>query len=425
MLLTLTPQDVRRLAIAKQRLAAPPAPSHSSNPSHSSHAETDAARILSVARDLGCLQLDPTSAVARSHLLVLWSRLGVYDPAALDSLLWQDRALFEYWAHAASLVLTEDYPIHALRMRTYREEVDDPWFNRVNGWMAHNHVLHQHILDELRARGALRARDIEDRAVKGWESSGWTKDRNVDRMLAFLWARGEVMVVGRQGGQKLWGLPESFLPDWTPRHELSEREVTYHAAQKSLRALGVARPRHIEEHFTRGRYPGLVDVLTDLEREGKVTTVEVRDENGAWPGPWYVHADDLPLLEQIQAGAWAGRTTLLSPFDNLICDRARTELLWDFRFRLEIYVPKEKREYGFFVLPILHGDRLIGRVDPTMDRKARRLTVNAVYAEPDAPSDDTTARAIRAAIEDLARFVGAQDIVYAEKVPTGWRAALR
>ncbi|HET7077819.1 MAG TPA: crosslink repair DNA glycosylase YcaQ family protein, partial [Chloroflexia bacterium] len=114
----------------------------------------------------------------------------------------------------------------------------------------------------------------------------------------------------------------------------------------------------------------------------------------------------------------------LSPFDNLICDRARTQLLFDFNFRIEIYVPQAKRQYGYYVLPILHGDRLIGRIDPRMDRKQGRLVVNAVYAEPDAPMTDATARAVAGAVGDLAAFLGAKNITYTERVPDGWRSAL-
>ena len=163
-------------------------------------------------------------------------------------------------------------------------------------------------------------------------------------------------------------------------------------------------------------------MLAALEAEGVLVPAQIVDEGRAWPGPYYVHRDDLPLLDRLAAGEWEPRTTLLSPFDNLICDRARTERLWDFRFRIEIYVPKDKREYGYYVLPILHGDRLIGRIDPLMDRKHKRLLINAIYAEPDAPPD--AAPAIAAAIERLATFLGATDIAYPATMPAGWEQAL-
>ena len=144
------------------------------------------------------------------------------------------------------------------------------------------------------------------------------------------------------------------------------------ASQRSLRALGVATPRHIERHFIRYVYPNLRDVLARLRREGTIEQVEVLDAEAVpFPEEWFVHSEDLPQLERIEAGEWEPRTTLLSPFDNLICDRDRTELLWNFLYRAEFYTPKEKRVYGFYALPILHGEELIGR--KSVDRKSTRL----------------------------------------------------
>ena len=372
-------------------------------------------------RDLGCLQLDPTNAVARSHLLVLWSRLGAYDPAHLEALLWQQRQLFEYWAHAASIVLTEEYPIHHLRMRRHGTG-DSDGARQVREWMDANDALRRQILDTLHAQGPLPARAFDDTAAVPWRSSGWTGGRNVDRMLAFLWGQGKIMVAGRAGNQKLWDTAERHLPAWTPREELDEREVVRRAAQKSLRALGVARTDHIERHYTRDRYPGLPETLAALDAEGRIVRVQIGDATQTWPGTWYVHSDDLPTLDRLAAGEWEPRTTLLSPFDNLICDRQRTETLFNFSFRLEIYVPRAQRRYGYYVLPILHGDRLIGRADPVMDRKRGRLTVHAVHAEPDAPTTREAARAIANAIADLASFLGAREIAYGEVVPDAWKA---
>ncbi len=402
---TLTPTLARRLAVTRQRLADP-------------DGAADAAHLLSVIRDLGCLQLDPTSAVARSHLLVLWSRLGPYDPAHLDALLWQERALFEYWAHAASIVLTEDYPIHHLMMRRYARD-DSAWRQRVRGWMEQNSTLRDAILAALAERGPLPSRAFPDVAAVPWESTGWTASRNVERMLTFLWGQGQVMVAGRNGGQRLWNLAERHLPPWTPREELCEREVVRRAAQRALRALGVATPAHIAAHYTRDRYPGLDDVLAELEAQGRIVAVTIAEGERAWPGRWYVHADDLPELDRLAAGAWHPRTTLLSPFDNLICDRVRTETLFGFTFRLEIYVPRAQRRYGYFVMPILHGDRLIGRVDPRLDRKARRLVVQALHLEADVDPTPQIVCAVESAVDSLAAFLGARAVDYGA-TPEGW-----
>jgi uncharacterized protein YcaQ len=408
---TISSTLARRLAITRQRLAGP-------------RPAADGAGILDVVRDLGCLQLDPISAVARSHLLVLWSRIGSFDPIHLDALLWQERQLFEYWAHCASIVLTEDYPIHRAKMGTHATG-NSPRAQRFRAWLEANRALREHILTQLEAKGPLPSRHFEDRAAAEWHSTGWTSGRNASQMLDHLWINGTIMVAGRAGLQKLWDLSERCLPHWTPRRPLSEREVVERATQRSLRALGVARPGHIQQHYVRGRYPGLGTVLAQLEAAGRIERVQIAEDGRTWPGPWYVHADDLPLLDRLEVNGWEPRTTLLSPFDNLICDRARTEALFDFTFRMEIYVPKAQRRFGYYVLPILHGDRLIGRIDPTFDRKQRRLTVNAVHAEPDAPMTGHTAHAIRTAIEELAAFLGAREIAYSERVPAGWTALLR
>jgi uncharacterized protein len=400
---TLDPALARRLAVSRQRLTGPPAPA-------------DPEAIMSVVTDLGSLQIDPISVVARSHLLVLWSRLGRYDPADVHALLWRERRLFEYWSHAAAIVCTHDYPIHSLLMRRH------PRHQQLRDWLAANQTLRRSILRQLRANGPLPTRAIEDRAEVAWQSSGWTGGRNVDRMLDLLWTQGRIMVAGRQGQQRVWDLAERVLPDWAPTRRPPEREVVRLAAQRSLRALGVATARDIDRHFTAYRYPGLDGVLAALERVGRVERVRLAADGSEHPGPWYVHADDLPLLERLQAGDWQPRTTLLSPFDNLLINRERTERLFGFHYRMEIYVPKAARRYGYYVLPILHGDRLVGRVDPAMDRRSGRLVVHALHAEPDAP--EAAGPAVAAALQDLASFLGADGIDLRQKAPQVWRSAI-
>ncbi len=409
MTLQLSLQTARRLAITRQRLAdAQPNPSPEN--------------ILGVIRDLGCLQIDPINVVAHSHQLVLFSRVGPYDLAHLDTLLFRKRKLFEYWAHCASIVLTEDFPIYHGRMRNYLKG-DTDWDKRTRQWIRDNASLRRAILSRLKREGALHARAFEEDGIgtRDWVSTGWTSGRNVSRMLDFLWLSGAIMVAGRDGLQKVWDLTERVLPEWTPREKLSDRDIVRAAAQRSLRALGVATPRQIGWHFIRGRYPDLPGVLRDLESEGKIQRIEIGDQRNTLPGDWFIHADDLPTLDAIANGVWVPRTTVLSPFDNLICDRARTRLLFGFDYTTEIYTPKDKRKYGYYVLPILHGDQLIGRVDPIMDRAANRLIVNAVYAEKSAPKSRKLGSQVTNAIETLARFVKARDIVYKKRMPKGWQ----
>lgn len=404
----ISPTHARRLALTSQHLAGPPA-------------GTDAAGILSLVRDLGCLQLDPVRVVARSHELVLWSRLGQYDLDELERLRWEERRLFEYWAHAASIVPTEDYPIHHLLMRTYPRG-ESAHRRRTREFLSANRALHRHVLTRLRARGPLRLRDFEGRVTSGWRSSGWTNERNVERMLDILQVTGVAVVAGRTGNEKVWDLADRWFPAWTPRERLTERQIVTVAAQRALRALGVATPKQIQRHFIAGRYPGLAGVLAALERQGRIERARIHEDGADWPGEWFVHSDDLALLDRLEKGEWEPRTSLLSPFDNLISDRARPERLFGFRYRLEIYVPKGQRQFGPYAMPILHGDRLIGQVDAAMDRRRSRFRVNTIHTVPDAPAGLRTGRAVAGAIESLARFLGADDVELAGlPIPVGWR----
>jgi hypothetical protein len=378
--------------------------------------------IMEVMRDLGYVQIDPMRVVERSHLLVLWSRLETYDTRHLDTLLWKERRLFQDWAQATSIVLTEDYPIFNALKRSFATG-DKPWAKRIRTWEKKNKEARLSILNQLRRKGPLPSDALEANFVEDWRSSGWTAGRNINMMLTILWAQGKVMIAGRKGNRKIWDLTERFLPEWAPRERLSDREVFRRAAQKSLRALGVGRPSHIERHYIRRCYSDIEEVLTELEADGRITQVKIQDDKKTWSGRWYIHANDLPLLDRLKV-QWEPRTTLLSPFDNLICDRRRTEKLFNFHFRLEVYVPKSKRKYGCYVMPILHGDRFIGRIDPVMDREKEQLTINAVYAEPDAPMTIETGHAIASAIEELGAFLGAKKVFYNQRVPEEWKSVL-
>jgi uncharacterized protein YcaQ len=387
----LDPRAVRRLAINAQRLAGPRPPA-------------TAEGLLEVARAIRCIQLDAVSAVgAPTQLLVPFSRVGPYDRGLLDRLTFEDRTLFYYFAHAASLVLTEDYPIHAGSMRPYRDR-GDTWGMRIHSWIGDNRELRDQILEQIRARGPLRSRDFPNTARTDWRSSGWTEGRSVNRMLDFLWVEGVITVAGRAGQERLWELSERWFPEWTPRERITPEERSDRAVQHSLRALGAATARHVSQYFLRahqrGRFYDLPGSLARLTASGAVLPAKV----AGWKGDWYLHRDSLPLLD----AAWQPRTVLLSPFDNLIADRRRTSQLFDFDYTIEIYVPEARRKRGYYAMPILAEDRLIGTVDPRFDRASKTLVVNRVALEPGERFTDVAGEAVA----DLARFVGAEKVVY-------------
>lgn len=402
--LTISQQEARRLAITAQRLMMP-------------RGEADEESVMGVVRALRFVQIDPVSAVAPSHELVLWSRLGPGASPLLEDLLWRQRQLFEYALAAAAIVLTEDY-------RLYRAFMDGPpAYPQVGEWVEANHALRQHILDRLRKAGPLPTGAFEDRAAVPWQSSGWTAGRNVERMLQFLWLRGRLMVAGRVGGQRLWSLTESHLPAGVDQTALPMTEALATAVAHAARALGVARESDVGRYFFGlNAKPRLASAIDQLLATGQLIPIVVEGE--IVPAPSFIHVDTLPALELIQAGHWQGRTALLSPFDNLISDRDRVERLWGFVFKNEMYVPKAKRQYGYYVLPILHGDNLVGRLSPRVDRRRQVLCVEGLYLEPNVRPTIDLYRAVTAEINELANFTSCKEVSYSEPMPEAWREHL-
>lgn len=373
-------EHARRLATARQRLSGPrPKP-----------VTTD--DIHELVRAIGCLQLDPTAIVARNHLLVLFSRLGPFDQKLVDTLLWDERRLYEYWAHQASIVPIEDRALHLA--------LPPPWLNRrtTASWMTTRARFSKIVLKRLAANGSVRASDFEEHAEK--YESGWGQRSPITDSLALLWLQGKIVPAGREGGGRRWALAEAWFrtpPGQIPKRPLALRE----AAVRSLRALGIGTQQQVKLHFVRHRYQGLAAAWKQLEAEGAIVPVDLGFNDG-----WYLHSDDLKLLEQIELGDFEPRTTLLSPFDNLICDRLRTIALWGFDFKLEIYVPKSKR-WGYFVMPLLHRDRIVARFDLAVDRKAGVLDVIGERWEQGFEGSRRPVRPAKQALDELASFLGA------------------
>ena len=377
---TVTIDSARRLAVSCQRLSgARPSP-----------VTTDS--IHDLVCTLGCLQLDPTGIVARNHLLVLFSRLGAFDPKLVDTLLWEERRLYEYWAHQASIVATDDRALHAALPPRWGDT------HETTTWMTLRARAVDVVLDRLAMAGSVRAADFDQHTAK--YDSGWGARSEISDTLGLLWLRGQIVPAGRDARGRRWAEADGWfgasigaIPD--------QHDAVRLAAVRSLRALGIATKQQVRNHFLRARYIGLDAAWVALGTEGEIVPVDLGIK-----GDWFVHADDMAALQRIEAGVFEPRTTLLSPFDNLVCDRARTLALWGFEFRLEIYVPRAKR-WGYFVMPLLHGDRLVARFDLAVDRSAGRLDVLGERWEPDWASRRRPVRAVNRALADLATFVGA------------------
>ena len=326
--------------------------------------------LLAVVRQLTLVQIDPTAAIAPSADLVLWSRLGsAYAPADLKRALEEDRTLFERDALVRPM---EDVGVHLAGAK------DFPDYERSRAWLRDNDSFRSDILKLLRRSGPMTSREIPDTSVVQWASSGWTNNRNVTQMLEFLMMRGEIAIAGRVGRERLWDLPERVYPAINaPSVEEAERIKN----ERRLASLGIARQK------TRA----MPMEPTHVDEAGEPAVVE------GVKGEWRV---DPGLL----GDDFEGRTALLSPFDRLVHDRVRTLELFDFEYTLEMYKPAAKRRWGYFALPILHEDRLVGKLDAAADRKASTLRVNAIHE--DVKFTRAMTKAVQAELEDLASWLG-------------------
>jgi uncharacterized protein YcaQ len=319
---------------------------------------------------LTLLQLDPTAAIAPSADLVAWSRLGTgYRPAQLTGAL-ENRALFELDAFFRPMA---QLPVMLGSLAGW------PHYAQHREWLEANDSFRRDLLAALRERGPSLSRDLPDTAAVGWRSTGWTHDRNVTQMLEFLTLTGEVAISGRVGRQRLFDLAERVYPAdlvLPPREEaIRLRE------ELRLRASGIARVGGTV-------VPGEPYQVGDAGIEAEVVGV---------PGRWRV---DPEQLDQ----PFTGRTALLSPFDRLVHDRPRAEALFGFEYVLEMYKPAAARRWGYYALPVLHHDRLVGKLDATADRKGGRLVVHAIHE--DVPFTPAITRAVDAEIDALADWLG-------------------
>jgi uncharacterized protein len=350
----LTKAQARRIAVRAQLLDAP--------------RPTD---LLAVVQRLTLLQIDPTAAVAPNADLVAWSRLGsAYEPAHLQQALEQERTLFE---HNALVRPMSDLGLYIAGA------ADWPSRESLRAWLRDNDTFRRDILERLGSSGPLTSRDIPDTCVVPWASTGWTNNRNVTQMLEFMMMRGEVAIAGRVKRERLWDLAERVYPAdvVVPTVEEADRAKN----ERRLAALGIARQKTT----------AMPVEPIDVGDAGEPAVVE------GTKGEWRV---DPGALDQ----PFEGRTALLSPFDRLVHDRARTLELFDFEYTLEMYKPAAKRRWGYFALPILHDERLVGKVDAIADRKAAVLRVHAIHQ--DLKFTRAMTKAVQAELDDLASWLG-------------------
>ena len=360
----LSRRDARRLALRAQLLDA-----------------ERPALVAEVVDELTVVNIDPTNAIAPSEDHILWTRLGAgYEHAHLQHSVETEKTVFEYdgmYRAAADLPL-----YRALMRRPLRAQ-------QTRDWLAANDRFRRDVLVLLRERGPLRTGEIPDTAQRPWGSTGWTNNRNVTQLLELLVRLGEVAIAGREGRERRWDLAERWYP--AGLDDVPDAEVEPHRNRRRLQSLGIARAKQTEVPLER----------MDVGDAGVPAVV------GGVQGTWRVDPVGLDDL----ARPFAGRTALLSPFDRLVFDRGRAEALFGFEYVLEMYKPAAKRRWGYFALPILHGDRLVGKLDAKADRRAGLLRINAVH--PDGQWSPGVAEAVRDEIRTLADWLGLE-IAHAE-----------
>lgn len=377
---------VRTLLVAAQGLDKRPA-----------HTPTKA-DLRAIIRHMHVLQIDTINIVARSPYLVLWSRLGHYNPQWLDELL-AEGAIFEYWSHAACFLPIEDYPL-------YRSIMLDETSNMTkyaNTWLEAHREFADTLLEQIRRNGETRSSDYK--RTDG-EKGTWWNWKIEKQALEVLFLSGDLMIARRHHFQRIYDLRERVLPGWDDTQAPSRDRVRRMFVLNTVRALGATPARWIADYFRTKQAPTL-KALAELVAEGALLEATVE----GWPQPVYIHPENAALAEAAAAGSIKPElSTLLSPFDPLVWDRARALALFGFDYQIECYTPAPKRRYGYFTLPILHRGQLVGRLDPKAHRKEQRFEVKALHLEPGLPITDELVAGIASALRDCATWHATPEI---------------
>lgn len=366
--------------------------------------------VLEAIRRMGVLQIDTISVVARSPYLVLWSRLGSYDPEWLDQHLEEGR-LFEYWAHEACFVPIEDYPLFRHRMRN----PEAMGWKYSADWMRERRTEVDALLDHIRANGPVRSSDF---ARSDGKAGGWWEWKPEKRSLEVLFTAGELMIARRHNFNRVYDLADRVHPG-RDAHELPMDEVTRRFVLQTVKALGVCKASWIHDYY-RTKPPR-------FNPEALLATGELlRARVAGWDEPVYVHKDHAGLLDAAASGELAPTlTSVLSPFDPIVWDRRRALELFGFDYRLECYTPAAKRRYGYFTLPILRRGALVGRIDAKAHRREGRFELKSVALEPGTRLSASFTQDVAAAVRRFAEWHGCPEIDTVAAEPSQFAAQLR
>lgn len=400
-------QAGRALALHAQRLGRKPA------------AAPDAEAIYQTVLALGSLQIDTLQVVARSQYLALWSRLGCYDTTLLDALLFRpgERRFFEYWKKAASIIPLEHYRFSMARTAARRERLGwRRWRQRPEA--APTLAL---VRRRIAAEGALRAADF---AYDGPARGAWWDWKPAKRALEYLYDCGELSISDRVNFQRVYDLPRRVLPEWVDARPATAAEADRHDVEQALRALGICELRSVADYAYMNRQPAR-QALDALRAEGRLLTVQGETGDGA-TRELILHRERLPDLQRALDGELQPEhTTLLSPFDSLLWAKGHGHTFWDYHHDIELYVPQKQRKWGYFTLPILQRGRLIGRLDPKLERDSNTLHIRALHLQPDVALDERLIDDVAAALRDFMAFHGATTLKFGRKGHVRFRVQLR
>lgn len=359
--------------------------------------------VAQVVDHLGYVQIDTISVIERAHHQVLWTRIPGYRPEHLHQAHARERSVFEYWGHAASYLPMSDYRFYLPMMKSFY----DPKNSWYRGWGERYGNYLEPVLRRIREEGPLAARDFETLAARG--QGPWWDWKPAKAALETLFWRGELMIRERRGFERVYDLRERVLPAGTDTREPAAAELGRFIVQRALGALGVAGEREVRDYIRIGDKGIVTGAIAAMAAAGEIVKLAVEGQ----PGTVYALSAVLDAGGRLRPRQ--PRVRFLSPFDSLAIDRRRLKERFGFDYAFECYVPKDKRIHGYFVLPILFGENIVGRLDPKADRAARRLIVRRLAIEPRCAGADGLVPALAAALDDFARFNGCEKVVL-EKV---------
>ncbi|MFH1180319.1 MAG: crosslink repair DNA glycosylase YcaQ family protein [Candidatus Bathyarchaeota archaeon] len=382
-------ESARRLMIEKQGIG-------------NAHNSPDKKNVYSTIEDLGCLQIDTISVVERAHYLTLWSRLGNYDKGLLDTLAYEDRKLFEYWAHAACYVPLTDYRYYLHSMDTRKKEL----VTRLKKRTGKGKELIEHVLQRITNEGPLASKDFDSEKKK---KGGWWNRKDEKIAMDYLYGAGVLAISHRNNFQRYYDLSENVIPSWVDTEPPSDEERVWFFTEKTMDCLGVIQPKEARDYYQHfaiklGRTSNQLETL--IKTKENVTSLSI--EGGQ--STYYSLKEDAARLEDIDDDFDFEDVQLLIYFDNFMWNRERIQRLFGFESKLEIYVPETERVYGYYHLPVLYGDRIVARLEPKMDRKEDKLLIRGYWTEPGFSETEDYRDKLERNLEDFAAFHGTKTI---------------